>query len=121
MDNTKEKDFPMYPRCRPNRTPQSGKVVTPQDIIKVPAPALNRRALLKLGGAGAAALASVSATTWMPSRVAHAMPLAFPDTQFDIGAFVHPAQTIAGVPVQFGVTYTLLVPAKLTRNPTKSD
>src|SRR5437660_2010662 len=111
----------MDPRCRPSRTPRSGKIITPDQIVKVPAPTVNRRTLLKVAGTGAAALASVSATTWMPDRIAHAMPLAFPDIQFDIGAFVHPAQTIANVPVQFGVTYTLLVPAKLTRNPTKSD
>ncbi|HEU5227030.1 MAG TPA: hypothetical protein VFU49_04390, partial [Ktedonobacteraceae bacterium] len=110
----------MYPRCRPNQTPGSGKVITPDQIVKIPTPIVSRRTLLKLGGAGAATLAAVGAN-WRPDRIANAMPLAFPDTQFDIGAFVHPAQTIAGVPVQFGVTYTFLVPAKLTRNPTKSD
>src|SRR5579885_2209633 len=110
----------MDPRCRPNRVPRSGKIITPDQFVKIPAPAVNRRTLLKVAGASAAALATVG-SPWMPSRVANAMPLAFPDIQFDIGSFVHPAQTIAGVPVQFGVTYTLLVPAKLTRNPTKSD
>ncbi len=111
----------MSSRCRPNRTPRSGKVITPEEIVKVPAPALNRRTLLKTAGASAAAIASVGAVAWMPQRIAHAMPTTFSDIQFDIGAFVHPAQTIAGVPVQFGVTYTYLAPAKLTRNPTKAD
>lgn len=109
-------------RCRANRSSRSGKIVTPEEIIKLPAPTLDRRALLKAGGASAAALATVGALAWMPQRVAHAATTtAFPDIQFDIGAFVHPAQTIAGIPVQFGVTYTYMAPAKLTRNPTKQD
>ncbi|HEU5230034.1 MAG TPA: hypothetical protein VFU49_19600 [Ktedonobacteraceae bacterium] len=109
-------------RCQPNRTPRSGKIVAPEEMVKVPAPALNRRTLLKAAGASAAAIATVSSVAWMPERIAHAMPhIAFSDIQFDIGAFVHPAQTIAGVPVQFGVTYTFLAPARLTRTPTKSD
>ncbi|HZO72565.1 MAG TPA: hypothetical protein VFB60_10220 [Ktedonobacteraceae bacterium] len=110
----------MDPRCRPSRVPRSGKIITPDQYVKIPAPTVNRRTLLKVAGTSAAAFAAIS-SPWMPLRVANAMPLALPDTQFDIGAFVHPAQTIAGIPVQFGVTYTLLVPAKLNRNPTKSD
>ena len=45
----------------------------------------------------------------------------FPDIQFDIGNFIAPVQTVAGVPVHFGPVYTLLAPAALTRNPTKAD
>ena len=43
-----------------------------------------------------------------------------PDIQFDIGAFVHPAQTIAGVLVDFGVLYTFLAPAALTPQPVQA-
>ncbi|HEU5226817.1 MAG TPA: hypothetical protein VFU49_03315 [Ktedonobacteraceae bacterium] len=111
----------MSSRCRPNRTPRSGKVVTPEEIVKVSTPALNRRTLLKVTGASAAALATVGTLAWTPERIAHAMPLGFPDIQFDIGSFIAPVQTVAGVPVQFGPTYTFMAPAKLTRNPTKSD
>ena len=92
----------------------------PDDILKVPAPALDRRTLLKMG-ISAATLASLGSLAWMPLRVAQAMPSTFPDIQFDIGSFIAPAQTVAGVPVQFGPVFTLLVPATLTRTPVKSD
>jgi hypothetical protein len=58
----------------------------------------------------------------MPQRAkaAHAAgPL--PDIQFDIRPFVHPARTVSGVDVDFGVVFTLLVPAALTRDPTRRD
>lgn len=98
--------------------------LSPDELEKLPAKPLSRRTLLKVGGIGAAAtaFASVGSLAWMPKRVARAMPTtSFPDIQFDIGAFVHPAQTIAGVQVDFGVLYTFLSPATLTRNPTKAD
>src|SRR5262249_52915722 len=44
-----------------------------------------------------------------------------PDIQFAIGDFIAPAFTINGVLVRFGPVYTLFVPAKLTRNPTRVD
>ncbi len=91
--------------------------------MKLPDQPLSRRTLLKVGGAGviATTLAGIGSVAWMPKRAA-AMPLtSFPDIQFDIGAFVHPAQTIAGVLVDFAVTYTFLAPAALTRTPTKQD
>jgi hypothetical protein len=91
--------------------------------------------VLKIGGVGAmaASLLSVGAAAWTPQRAmaattgrtaanaASSSTTAYPDTQFDIGAFVHPAQTIAGVLVDFGVLYTFMAPASLTRNPTKRD
>src|SRR5437660_255176 len=112
----------MSSRCPINRTPRSGKTVTPDEIVKVPMPALSRRSLLKASGASAAAIATVGSIAWMPERIAHAMPhTSFPDIQFDIGNFIAPVKTIAGVPVQFGPVFTFMAPAKLTRNPTKSD
>src|SRR5215471_1777234 len=75
-----------------------------------------RRGLLKIGAAGAIA----SQLAWMPERMAFAAgPL--PDIQFDIGNFIAPAFTENGVPVRFGPVFTLFVPARLTRNPTRGD
>ncbi|HLG60673.1 MAG TPA: hypothetical protein VKY19_01990 [Ktedonosporobacter sp.] len=117
----------MSSRCQPNRTPRSGKTVTPEQIVKVPAPVLDRRTLLKVAGSGAAALATVGSLAWMPKRVSAATNAAISDIQFDIGAFVHPAQAFTNtvlntpVPFQFGVIFTFFAPAALTRNPTKAD
>ena len=105
------------------RSQQSTPAVHPDQLVKLPDKPLSRRTLLKVGGAGAMAttLATVASVSWMPQR-AGAMPTTtFSDIQFDIGAFVHPAQTIAGIQVDFGVLYTFLAPAKLTRNPSKAD
>ncbi|HZO72411.1 MAG TPA: hypothetical protein VFB60_09435 [Ktedonobacteraceae bacterium] len=111
----------MNSRCRISRTPPSGKIITPDQIVKSSMPALSRRDLLKVGGLSAGALAALGAAAWIPTRVARAMPLSFPDIQFDIGAFVHPAQTINGIQVDFGVTFTFLAPATLTRTPSRND
>jgi hypothetical protein len=49
----------------------------------------------------------------------------FSDIQFNMGAFVHPAQIFndgaGNVTAQFPVVFTLFLPAKLTRTPTKAD
>jgi hypothetical protein len=75
-----------------------------------------RRGLLKIGAAGAIA----SQVARLPERMAFAAgPL--PDIQFDIGNFIAPAFTVNGVQVRFGPVFTLFVPAKLTRNPTRGD
>ena len=63
-------------------------------------------------GAMAAALTTVGNAAWMPQRVTAATTSPLPDIQFDIGAFVQPAQTIAGVAVDFGVLYTFLAPCR---------
>lgn len=111
----------MRSSCRPRRTPQDKTIISPEQIVKLPAPALSRRTLLKVGGASAAALAAIGSLAWMPKRVVHAMPNTYPDIQFDIGNFIAPAETIAGIPVQFGPVNTYFAPAQLTRNPTKDD
>ena len=112
------------PRCKWNtQLSRPRQILSVNDFIKLPGEPVSRRTLLKIGGASALAttIASVSSVAWMPRR-ADAMPFtSFPDIQFDIGAFVHPAQTISGIQVDFGVIYTYLSPAKLTRNPTKQD
>ncbi|HZO72609.1 MAG TPA: hypothetical protein VFB60_10440, partial [Ktedonobacteraceae bacterium] len=117
----------MSSRCQPNRSPRSGQAITPEQIVKVPAPKLDRRTLLKVAGSSAAALATVGSLTWMPKRVSAATNATISDIQFDIGAFVHPAQAFTNtvlntpVPFQFGVIFTFFAPAALTRNPTKAD
>ena len=93
------------------------------ELVKLPSKPLSRRTLLKVGGIGAMAttLASIGTVSWMPQR-AEAMPFtSFPDIQFDIGNFIAPVYTVAGVPVHFGPVFTFLAPASLTRNPSKHD
>jgi hypothetical protein len=117
--------FPPTDRCpmraRPTRAdqPSSGP-----ELVRLASRPLSRRTLLKVGGIGAmaASLTTVGAAAWRPQRAnAATTSTSLPDVQFDIGAFVHPAQTTAGVLVDFGVLYTFLAPAALTRNPTKRD
>jgi len=84
--------------------------------------AFSRRTALK--GAGAALLATqaglLEQVAMAPQRLAMAATT-LPDIQFDIGNFIPPAQTINGVVVRFATVFTLFVPARLTRNPTKAD
>lgn len=93
-----------------------------EEFEKIADRPVDRRTLLKLAGAGGAALASIAGISWMPKRVAAASTVtAYSDIQFNIGAFVHPAQTIAGLQVDFGVVYTAFSPVTLTRNPVDTD
>src|SRR5207253_7851135 len=55
------------------------------------------------------------------SRLAMAAPATLPDIQFDIRAFVPPAQTVDGVVVRFGPVFTRFVTLKLTRRPDLAD
>ncbi|HXM57431.1 MAG TPA: hypothetical protein VOB72_18685 [Candidatus Dormibacteraeota bacterium] len=65
-------------------------------------------------------MALIESLAQAPQRLALAAgPL--PDIQFDIGNFIAPAFTVNGVLVRFGPVFTYFVPARLTRNPTKSD
>ncbi len=100
------------------------------ELVQLPGAPVSRRTLLKVGGIGAmaATVTTVGAAAWSPQRAraatqarAATAATSLPEIQFDIGAFVHPAQTVAGVLVDFGVLYTFLAPAALTRNPTKND
>jgi hypothetical protein len=128
MDNS----LPEVSRCPMRGAPRPATdPVNAPEFVKVPSPPMSRRTVLKVGGVGAmaASLLSVGAAAWTPQRARAATlarsntsaSTAFPDIQFNIGAFVHPAQTIAGVLVDFGVLYTFLAPASLNRNPTKKD
>ncbi len=122
-------------RCPVRATPPSDAQAEPgPELVQLASRSLNRRTVLKVGGIGAmaATVGTVGAAAWTPLRAkaATTRPMGsmaqsaagpLPDIQFDIGAFVHPAQTIAGVLVDFGVLYTFLAPASLTRNPSKRD
>jgi hypothetical protein len=83
---------------------------------------LSRRTALKAGAVGALATQAslLDGLAWTPNRLALAAgPL--PNIQFDIGNFIPPAFTVEGTLVRFGPVFTLFVPARLTRNPTKAD
>jgi hypothetical protein len=83
---------------------------------------VGRRSVIKAGagGAFAANLAFFGNLATMPNRPVLA---AGPPTnrQFDIGPVAHPAQTINGVQVQFGVVFQLFAPARLNRTPSRAD
>src|SRR5215471_19832088 len=86
---------------------------------------INRRTAMKAGTASfLMSQMALFEGVMMPQRVALAANSPS-DIQFDIGAFVHPAQTFndgsGNVVADFGVTFTLFGPAKLTRTPSKFD
>ncbi|HEY5004360.1 MAG TPA: hypothetical protein VII61_14460, partial [Ktedonobacteraceae bacterium] len=109
-------------RCPLNAQPSHMKpIVRIEEFEKIADKPIDRRTLLKVAGTGAVALASIASVTWMPKRAVASTPTAYSDIQFNISAFVHPAQTIAGLQVDFGVVYTSFSPVTLTRNPTLAD
>jgi hypothetical protein len=109
------------------QSPQPRRALSTDEISKIQGTPIDRRDLLKIAGAGAIAttMASLSTTAWMPRRVSALAKTptttTFPDIQFDLSQFVHPATTVNGIQVQFGVTYTYMAPCTLNRTPTTSD
>jgi hypothetical protein len=103
------------------------------DSIPTTAPILtkpvSRRGLFRTGGAFAGVMAAtgtlglVNSLGWVPDRVAWADTQAvnFPDVQFDIGAFVAPAQTIDGILVGLPPINTVFITGRLARTPSKAD
>jgi hypothetical protein len=88
---------------------------------------LSRRSALKRGAATAFLLSQAALFEQLvlaPARPASAAT-AFSDIQFNMGSFVHPAQVYndgaGNVTAQFPVVFTLFLPAKLTRTPTRSE
>jgi hypothetical protein len=87
---------------------------------------ISRRTAMKAGTASflMSQMALFEGLALAPQRVALAANQPS-DIQFDIGAFVHPAQTFndgaGNVVADFGVTFTMLAPARLRRTPTKFD
>jgi hypothetical protein len=84
--------------------------------------AFSRRAALRGGGAAlvAAQAGLLEQLAWEPGRLALAATSP-PDIQFDIGNFIAPAVTVNGVLVRFATVFTLFVPARLNRTPSKAD
>jgi hypothetical protein len=85
---------------------------------------LSRRSLLRTGAAAAGALgtlAMLEKLAWIPEREALAEEVAFPDVQFDIGAFCPPARTIDGVLVGMPPIHTVFLTARLSNTPSKAD
>ena len=87
---------------------------------------LSRRSALKGGGAAALLVSQAvlfERIGWAPKRPAASVTAAFPDIQFDLGAFINPAQVFndgaGNVTAQFPPVYTLFLPVKLTRTPTR--
>jgi hypothetical protein len=87
----------------------------------------SRRSALKAGAATAFLLSQAALLEHLAHPVARAEPSSttFPDIQFDLGAFIKPAEVLndgAGiVTLQFPPVYTLFQPVQLTRTPTPSD
>src|SRR5882762_11964813 len=84
---------------------------------------LTRRGLLVGTGALATALGTLDILgklAWIPERPAFAATT-LPDIQFDLDAFVPPAQVIDGVQVRFPPIHTVFVTARLARTPSKAD
>jgi hypothetical protein len=89
--------------------------------------ALSRRSALKAGAATAFLLSQAALFEELvlaPARPASAAT-AFSDIQFNMGAFINPAQIAndgaGNVLVQFPPVYTLFLPVALTRTPTSAD
>lgn len=94
------------------------------DTILADEKKLSRRDVLRFGALGLAslpALTSLQALTTVPQRIPQAIPHHLPEIQFDIGNFIAPAQTIAGVLFRFGPVHTCFTTVQLTRTPTRRD
>ena len=87
----------------------------------------SRRSALKAGAGTAFLLSQTALLEQLASPVARAdpAPTMFPDIQFDLGAFINPAEILndgaGSVTVQFPPVYTLFQPVQLTRTPTPGD
>jgi hypothetical protein len=84
---------------------------------------LSRRAFLARTGALATALGTLdilAQVAWVPARPAQAATQ-LPDIQFDLDAFIPPAQMIDGVQVRFPPVHTVFLTASLARDPSKTD
>src|SRR5258706_6515500 len=84
---------------------------------------MSRRAFLARTGALATALGTLdilAQVAWVPARPAQAATQ-LPDIQFDLDAFVPPAQMIDGLQVRFPPVHTVFLTARLARDPSKTD
>jgi hypothetical protein len=98
------------------------------DAAELKSVLLSRRSAIKGGGAAALLVSSAvmfERIGWAPNRQASSVTPAFPDIQFDLGAFINPARVFndgAGdVTVQLPPVFSLFLPVVLTRRPTAHD
>jgi len=85
---------------------------------------VSRRTVLKAAAAAGLAMSTqglVELLALPTKRMAMAAPNSLPDIQFDIRAFVPPAQTVDGVIVRFGPVFTRFVTLALRRSPSLAD
>ena len=97
------------------------------DIEQLRGSIMSRRSALKKGALTAFLITQAAMFEELvitPARPA-AAAAAFSDIQFDLGAFIHPAQIFndgaGNVTAQFGTVFALFLPAVLNRTPTKAD
>ncbi len=89
--------------------------------------AMSRRSALKKGAATAFLLSQAALLEQLAAPLVRPASAAttFSDIQFDMGAFINPAQVFndgaGNVTAQFAPTYALLQPVTLNRTPTKAD
>lgn len=86
--------------------------------------AVSRRTALKAAASTGLALSApafLQALAGPTTRLFHPTPETLPDIQFDIGAFIAPAETVDGVRVRFGPVFTRFVTFALSRDPTTAD
>jgi hypothetical protein len=89
---------------------------------------LSRRSAI-VGGGAAALLVSQAVLFeklgWLPNRSTADVAAAFPDIQFDLGAFINPAKVFndgaGNVTAQLPPVFSLFLPVVLTRRPTADD
>jgi hypothetical protein len=97
------------------------------DAEELKAAVLSRRSALKRGAATVFLLSQAALLEQLASPVIRpaSAATAFSDIQFDMGAFINPAQVYndgaGSVTAQFAPTYALLQPVKLNRTPTRAD
>jgi hypothetical protein len=97
------------------------------DAEELKAAVLSRRSALKRGAATVFLLSQAALLEQLASPVIRpaSAATAFSDIQFNMGAFINPAQVYndgaGSVTAQFAPTYALLQPVKLNRTPTRAD
>jgi hypothetical protein len=97
------------------------------DAEDLKAAALSRRSALKKGAYAAFLLSQAALFERLGASIVRPASAAatFSDIQFDMGAFINPAQVFndgaGNVTAQFPPVYTMFLPLRLNRTPTKAD
>jgi hypothetical protein len=94
-------------------------------LLEPPTRTFSRRTALKLGAVGLASLATLATLeaggTPVRAQAAPPPPPRLPNIQYDLSAFIPPAQTIEGIPFRFGPASTIFATARLNRTPNHHD